>query len=162
MRRIAMLAFEDVQALDVTGPLEVRMWVSSSAPDTDFTAKLIDVYPSSKHHPEGFAMMISEGIVRMRYRGGRTKQELIVPGQVYESAIELTPTSNFCKAGHRIRLDISSSSFPQHDVNPNTGEPLGHHTRMVVAEQTIFRDQIRPSHILLPIQPGEVSGSQGD
>lgn len=140
------------EGVEVTGPLEVRLWVSSSAPDTDFTAKLVDVYPASEEHPEGFAMLISEGIVRMRYRDWRTREDLIVPGEVYEVAIELTPTSNYFKKGNRIRVDISSSSFPQHDVNPNTGEPLGHHTRMDIAKQTIFRDPGRPSHIVLPIQ----------
>ncbi|PNQ03690.1 hypothetical protein A8G00_10705 [Sphingobium sp. SA916] len=154
--RADVLVFETeplAEGIEVTGPLEVRLWVSSSAPDTDFTAKLIDAYPPSDDHPEGFAMLISEGIVRMRYRNGRVKQDLIKPGEIYEIAIELTPTSNFFKRGHRIRLDISSSSFPQHDVNPNTGEPLGHHSKMVVAEQAVFRDLVRPSHILLPVVP---------
>ncbi len=138
--------------VEVTGPLEAHLWISSSAPDTDFTAKLIDVYPPSPEHPEGYALLISEGILRMRYRGGRVVQELIVPGEIYEIGIELTPTSNLFKRGHRIRLDISSASFPQHDVNPNTGEPLGHHTHMQSAHQTVFRDGARPSHLMLPIQ----------
>ncbi|WP_423460978.1 CocE/NonD family hydrolase [Ottowia sp. VDI28] len=138
---------------EITGPLELELWVSSTARDTDFTAKFIDVYPPSDEHPEGAALMLSEGIVRMRYRDGRATGELIEPGRPYRVVLELNPTSNLFKRGHRIRIDVSSSSFPQYDVNPNTGEPLGAHTHTVVAEQTVYMDGLRASHIVLPIQP---------
>jgi putative CocE/NonD family hydrolase len=141
------------QAAEVTGPLSVQLWVSSSAPDTDFTAKLIDVYPPGADFPEGMALLLSEGILRMRYRDGRAREELIEPGRAYCVTVELNPTSNVFKAGHRIRLDISSSSFPEYDLNPNTGEALGAHTHTRIAEQTVFVDGMRASHIVLPLQP---------
>ena len=137
------------QPIEVTGPLSVRLWVSSSAADTDFTARLIDVYPPSDQWPEGYALLLSEGILRMRYRDRQAKGELIEPGKIYEIEIEINPTSNLFKTGHRIRLDISSSSFPGYDINPNTGEPLGRHTHTVPATQTIFHDHARPSQIVL-------------
>jgi putative CocE/NonD family hydrolase len=136
---------------EVTGPLRTRFWVSSSAVDTDFTARLIDVYPPSADYPEGYALLIAEGILRLRYRDDRPVGEPITPGDVYEISIELQPTSNVFKRGHRIRLDVSSSAFPQYDVNPNTGEPLGRHTRTLVAHQTVFHDAERASHLVLPI-----------
>lgn len=145
------------QACEVTGPLMLDLWVASSARDTDFTAKFIDVYPPSAEHPEGVALLLSEGILRMRYRDGRGHAELIEPGQVYAVQVELNPTSNVFKAGHRIRIDISSASFPQYDVNPNTGEALGAHTHTVVAEQTLFMDGLRASHIVLPLQPASAA-----
>lgn len=137
------------QPIEVTGPLSVRLWVSSSAADTDFTARLIDVYPLSEQWPDGYSLLLSEGILRMRYRNRQSKSELIEPGKVYEIEIEINPTSNLFKAGHRIRLDISSSSFPGYDVNPNTGEALGRHTHSVTATQTIFHNHTRPSQIVL-------------
>ncbi len=146
-------------ALDVTGPVEVVLWCDSSAPDTDFVAKLIDVYPPSTDYPDGYAMLLCEDIVRMRYRDGRPTAELIEPGRVYRVRIPIGPTSNVFKAGHRVRVDITSSSFPEYDVNPNTGEPLGRHTRTVTAHQTIHHDRSMPSHVLLPIQPGKADCS---
>jgi putative CocE/NonD family hydrolase len=143
---------------EVTGPLATKFWVSSSAVDTDFTARLVDVYPPSADYPEGYALLIAEGILRMRYRGDRPVGEPIVPGEVYEIAIELQPTSNVFKRGHRIRLDVSSAAFPQYDVNPNTGEPLGEHTHTVVAHQTLYHDAVRPSQIVLPLQSGNLAG----
>lgn len=138
---------------EVTGPLALDLWVASSAPDTDFVARLIDVYPPSEDHPDGVALLLSEGILRMRYRGGCCRGELIEPGRPYQVQIELNPTSNVFKPGHRLRIDVSSSSFPQYDVNPNTGEPLGRHTHMQVARQTVFVDGLRASRIVLPLQP---------
>jgi putative CocE/NonD family hydrolase len=145
------------QAREVTGPIAVQLCVASSAPDTDFTAKLIDVYPPSADYPEGVALLLSEGILRMRYRDDRAHEELIEPGRAYTVTIELNPTSNVFKAGHRIRLDISSSSFPEYDLNPNTGEALGAHTRVEVATQTVFVDGLRASHIVLPLQPANLA-----
>lgn len=141
------------QAMEVTGPLSVTLWVASSAPDTDFTAKLIDVYPAGTASGEDVALLMSEGILRMRYRDDRAHGESIQPGRPYEISIELNPTSNVFKQGHRLRLDISSSSFPEYDVNPNTGEPLGAHTHTRIANQTVFVDGVRASHIVLPLQP---------
>jgi putative CocE/NonD family hydrolase len=141
------------EALEVTGAIGVDLWVSSSARDTDFTAKLIDVYPPSSEHPQGVALLLSEGILRMRYRDNRAREELIEPGQRYRITVELNPTSNVFKAGHRIRLDISSSNYPEYDVNPNTGEPLGRHTHYVAATQTVFVDALHASEIVLPLQP---------
>jgi hypothetical protein len=141
---------EDVE---VTGPITVHLWASSSAVDTDFTAKLLDVYPPNEDYPEGFDMNITDGIIRARFRDSWERPELMQPGQVYRFTIELYPTSNLFKRGHRIRVDISSSNFPCFDVNPNTGEPLGRSRLKVVAENAIYHDEDHPSHILLPIIP---------
>jgi putative CocE/NonD family hydrolase len=141
---------EDVE---VVGPLETRLWVSSSAVDTDFVGKLIDVYPPSEDYPDGYALLLSEGILRMRYRDDRPVGELIEPGAVYEILLDLQPTGNVFKRGHRIRLDVTSSNFPEFDANPNTGEPLGKHTHTIVAHQAIYHDAARPSRIVLPIVP---------
>ncbi|MBV7483695.1 CocE/NonD family hydrolase [Bordetella sp. BOR01] len=146
------------QDCEVTGPLSVRLWVASSAPDTDFTAKLLDIYPPSADFPDGVALLLSEGILRMRYRDDRATGELIEPGREYAVTVELNPTSNVFKAGHRIRLDISSSSFPEYDLNPNTGEAPGAHTHTQVATQTLFVDGLRASHIVLPLQPISAEG----
>jgi putative CocE/NonD family hydrolase len=140
-------------AVEVTGPITVRLWVSSSALDTDFTAKLIDVYPPNIDYPEGYALNLTDSIIRMRYRQAREKAEFMTPGEIYEIVIEPQPTGNLFTAGHRIRLDISSSNFPHFDVNPNTGEPLGQSRRFQVAHNTIYHDAAHPSHVVLPIIP---------
>ena len=139
--------------VEITGPIDVKLWASSSAVDTDFTAKLIDVHPPSADSPVGIDMNLEDGIIRARFRNSLEKQELMKPGEVCQLTIQLYPTSNFFKAGHRIRLDISSSNFPRFDVNPNTGEPLNGHRRMVTATNTIYHDSTRPSHVILPIIP---------
>jgi putative CocE/NonD family hydrolase len=138
---------------EVTGPLVVHLFVSSSAPDTDFTAKLLDVYPPNPDYPLGFDLNIGDSITRMRYRNSLEKAELMKPGEVYEVAINLYPTSNVFAKGHRIRLDVSSSNFPRFDLNPNTGEPLQQHRRMVPADNTVYHDAARASFIELPIIP---------
>ena len=140
------------EAVEVTGSIEMRLWASSSAVDTDFTAKLIDVYPPSGDYPEGLAINITDSIIRARYRNGWNRPEFMTPGQPYEFVFQLYPTSNVFKAGHRIRLDISSSNWPRFDVNPNTGGPLGREGRYEVAHQTVYHDADCPSHIVLPIQ----------
>lgn len=137
--------------LEVTGPVTVKLWVSSSAVDTDFTAKLVDVYPSSADYPEGFDMNLVDSILRCRYRNSWTNPELMEPGKAYEITIALPPTSNLFKAGHRIRLDISSSNFPRFDINPNTGEPMGRQTHNVIARNTVYFNRSRPSHVDLPV-----------
>ncbi len=137
---------------EVTGRLIVKLWASSDAVDTDFTAKLIDVYPPNKDYPAGYDMNIGDSIVRARYRNGG-KAELLTPGQPYEFTIEMYPTSVLFQKGHRIRLDISSSNFPRFDVNPNTGEPLNDNRRRKVAQNTIYLDADHPSHIVLTVIP---------
>jgi uncharacterized protein len=139
--------------LEVTGPLVVTLFVSSSAVDTDFTAKLIDVYPPNGDYPLGFDLNIGDSIARMRYRNSLEKAELMKPGDVYKVQIHLYPTSNVFAKGHRIRLDISSSNFPRFDLNPNTGEPLQEHRRMIPADNTVYHNAMRASHILLPVIP---------
>lgn len=139
--------------LEVTGELEVEIWASSSALDTDFTAKLVDVYPPSEDWPEGFDLIIGDGIVRARFRDSLEEEELMVPGEIYPMTIKLYPTANVFKKGHRIRVDISSSNFPRFDLNPNTGEPLNAHRRMVPAENTLHHGPEHPSRILLPVVP---------
>jgi putative CocE/NonD family hydrolase len=152
-----VLAFqtEPLEAdLEVTGEIEVKLWASSSALDTDFTAKLIDVYPASHDFPGGLDLLLEDGIVRGRFRESLQYEKLLEPGTPYEFTIKLYPTSNVFKRGHRIRLDISSSNFPRFDVNPNSGEPLNRHRRMVVATNTVYHDAAHPSHVVLPVTPG--------
>ena len=139
--------------IEVTGELEVELWASSSAVDTDFTAKLLDVYPPSTDFPGGFDLNINDGIVRARFRETLKKEKLMKPGTIYPFTIRLYPTSNVFKKGHRIRVDISSSNFPRFDVNPNTGEPLNDHRRVISAVNTIHHDRAHPSHIVLPVMP---------
>jgi putative CocE/NonD family hydrolase len=136
---------------EVTGPLVVTLWGSSSAPDTDFTAKLIDVYPPNLDYPDGYAMNLTDTILRARYRNGDGAAELLRPGEVTRFTLPLYPTSNLFQRGHRIRLDISSSNFPRFDVNPNTGEPVGAHRMWAVAENAVYHDAAHPSHVTLPI-----------
>ncbi|MBI4540833.1 MAG: CocE/NonD family hydrolase [Gemmatimonadetes bacterium] len=141
---------EDVE---VVGPIVVKLYASSTAVDTDFTAKLVDVQPPSPDYPFGYDLNLTDGIVRARFRNGRGTEELMTPGQVYEFTIEPFPTANVFRKGHRIRIDISSSNFPRFDVNPNTGEPLGRHRRVIPADNTIHHSSAYPSHVVLPIVP---------
>jgi putative CocE/NonD family hydrolase len=143
---------EDVE---VTGEITVNLWISSDALDTDFTAKLIDVYPSSADWPGGFDLNLEDGIIRARFRRSIARETLLRPGAIEPVAIKLYPTSNVFKKGHRIRLDVSSSNFPRFDLNPNTGEPLGRHRRQRVATNTIWHDAAHPSHVTLPIVPAD-------
>jgi len=138
-------------SVEVTGPLEVRLFVSSSAPDTDFTAKLVDVYPPSPDYPHGFAMNLSDSIVRLRYRESLESPALLRPDEIVPVTLVLYPTSNLFAAGHRIRLDVSSSNFPRFDVNPNTGEPVGKSRRWSIAVNTLHHGASTPSQILLPL-----------
>jgi uncharacterized protein len=138
------LLTEDVE---VTGPVLVTLYAASSAVDTDFTAKLVDV------HPSGFAQNLTDGIIRARYRQSTARPEPIEPGKVYAYTIDLWATSNVFKAGHRIHLEISSSNFPRFDRNPNTGGALATETELLPAVQTIHHDGTYPSHVTLPIIP---------
>ena len=133
--------------LEVTGPLAVTLFVASSAPDTDFTAKLVDV------RPDGYAQNLADGIMRARYRTSRMIPTLLTPGQVHELTIDLWATSHVFLPGHSLRLEIASSNFPRFDRNLNTGEDQATGTRWQTAAQTIFHDQRYPSHILLPVIP---------
>lgn len=142
-----------VEAIEVTGQVRVHLWISSDALDTDFTARLIDVYPAGGDLPEGYHMNIIDSILRARFRDGFDAERLLVPGKIYPITIILPPTSNLFAKGHRIRLDIASSNFPQFDVNPNTGEPLGRHTHTVPAHNTVHFGPAHPSHIVLPVVP---------
>ena len=137
--------------VEVTGHITVKLWASSSKEDTDFTAKLIDVWTPNLDYPDGFAMNLTDSIIRARYRNDWTEPELLKPNEIYEFTFELYPTSNVFKKGHRIRLDISSSNFPRFDVNPNTGGPLGSERRIEIAQQAIYHDAAHPSHVILPV-----------
>jgi putative CocE/NonD family hydrolase len=139
--------------VEVTGRIPVELWIASSAVDTDFTAKLIDVYPPNEDYLDGYDMLINDSIIRTRFRDGFDREVLMEPGTPYKVVMLLPPTSNVFAKGHRIRVDISSSNFPRLERNPNTGEPIGRHTKMVTAEQTVFADAERPSHIVLPVIP---------
>jgi len=139
---------EDVE---VTGPIVVKLWISSSAPDTDFTAKLIDWHPPNADYPQGYAMNITDGILRCRYRKSWEQPELLTPGEIAEITVEPMPSSNLFKRSHRIRLDISSSNFPRFDVNPNTGEPEGRARRRQIARNSVHASARCPSHVVLPL-----------
>ncbi len=136
--------------MEITGQVRIKLWVSSSATDTDFTAKLVDVYPANDDYPNGYAMNLSDTVLRMRYRNSWTRPEMMEAGEIYPIGIVLPCTSNLFQKHHRIRVDISSSNFPRLDVNPNTGEPVGRHTQMVSADNTVYLDAERPSHIVIP------------
>ena len=134
--------------IEVTGPVTITLYAVSSAPDTDFTAKLIDVYP------DGTAYNLTEGIIRARFRESVWQSpEPIIPGEMYSYTLELLPTSNVFKRGHRIRVHVSSSNFPLWDRNLNTGKNPTTSTEMHVAKQTVYHDAQYPSHITLPIIP---------
>jgi hypothetical protein len=135
----------------VVGPVEAELWVSTDGPDTDFTAKLIDVHPPSTDYPRGYAMILTDGIMRLRYAEDPASPRLRQPGDLVRIVVTLFPTANLFKAGHRIRLDISSSNFPKFDVNPNTGEPDGAARRRRIAVNTVFVDAARPSRVVLPV-----------
>jgi putative CocE/NonD family hydrolase len=139
--------------IEVTGPLVVKLWASSSARDTDFTAKLVDVYPPSADYPAGVDLNVADGIVRARYRNTLDHEELLEPGKPYPFVIEMYPTSLVFRRGHRIRVDVSSSNFPRFDVNPNTGEPMNDNRRWQTADNTIYTDAGHPSDLVLPVIP---------
>jgi putative CocE/NonD family hydrolase len=133
--------------LEVTGPLELVLYVSSSARDTDFIGKLVDVYP------DGTAYNVQEGILRARYREGFEKKVWMKEGEVYEVRIDLMATSNYFRPGHRIRLEVSSSNFPRFDRNLNTGGNNFDETEWVIANNTVHHSSAYPSHLLLPVIP---------
>jgi putative CocE/NonD family hydrolase len=123
----------------------MRLYAATDGPDTDYFVKLVDV------HANGFAMNIAEGILRARFRKGLGKMELLKPDEAYEYEVDMRGTANVFLLGHRIRVDVTSSNFPQYDRNPNTGEDLGASERVRIARQTIFHTPQQPSHIVLPV-----------
>jgi putative CocE/NonD family hydrolase len=147
----------------VTGPVSATLYVSSSAVDTDFTIKLIDVYPPSADYPHGFAMNLTEGILRARFHRSFEESSLLTPHETYRVEVVAPDTANRFAAGHRIRLDISSSNFPRFDVNPNTGEPTVTSRRSVVATNTIHTSREEPSLLHLWVScPGSISTSSAE
>ena len=135
------------EPLAVAGRIRARLWVSSSATDTGFTVKLMDIYP------DGRAMLVTDGILRMRFREGQDHEVLMTPGEIYEAEVDLWSTALVFNGGHRFGVAVSSSNSPRFDVNPNTGGPLYDSTATVAAEQTVYRDAAHPSHIVLPVVP---------
>jgi putative CocE/NonD family hydrolase len=133
--------------VEVTGPVSLELYASSTAVDTDFTAKLVDVWPN------GFAQNLTEGVVRARYRDSQEKPQLMQPGEVYKFDVDLWATSNIFLTGHQLRLEISSSNFPRFDRNLNTGEEQSRGIRMVKAANTIMHDAQHPSALVLPVVP---------
>jgi putative CocE/NonD family hydrolase len=160
------------EAVEIAGPIRVRVFGETDGPDTDFTAKLVDEYPASEDYPDGYDLNLSDAICRGRYRGYRDEPDPLEPGQVYECYMEPYDTANVFEAGHRIRLDVSSSNWPRFDVNPNTGGDLytgaaseasgtssehrsdGNYDYRV-AENAVHHSASHPTHVELPIQPRE-------
>ena len=132
---------------EVTGPIKAVVYAATDGADTDWTAKLVDVSPT------GYAMNLCDGIIRARYRESRTDPTLLQPNQVYEYEIEMGVTGNVFRAGHSIRVEISSSNFPRFDRNLNTGHPIGIDAEMRTAHQTVQHSAEYPSHLVLPLVP---------
>jgi len=132
---------------EITGPISLDLYVSSSAVDTDFTGMLVDVWPN------GFAQNLTSGILRLRYRKSQENPELAKPGEIYHITLDLLATSNVFLAGHKLRLEVSSSDFPRFDRNMNTGEEQPHATRMVKATNVVYHDKARPSALIVPVVP---------
>ena len=131
--------------LEAIGPVTVRLHVSTDAPDTDFTAALLDCHPPNADYPDGYELRLSDSIKRLRFRNGQAKEELVEPGDVVEVRIELYPIANRFRAGHRIGIQIASSNYPRFDVNPQTGEPIGRHSRTQKARNAIWHAPAHPS-----------------
>ena len=138
------------QDVEVIGPVEMVLFAASSAKDTDFFVRVCDVYP------DGRSIFLTEGIIRARYRNSHEgdSTELLEPGEAAEYRIRCYPMANVFERGHRIRVDVTSSSFPRFSRNLNTGEDVGTGTRMEVAQQTVLHTDVYPSHIVLPVIPG--------
>lgn len=135
------------EPVEVTGPVKLMLYAASAAPHTDFTGKLVDVYPDGKSYN------LCEGIIRARYRDAAAPLSLIEPNKVYRYEIDLWVTSNVFLPGHRIRLEVSSSNYPRFDRNPNSGKEFGTDTELVKTTQTIYHDGTYPSHLVLPVIP---------
>ena len=135
--------------IDITGPISVEIYASSSVPDTDFTAALVDVYP------DGYSLLIQEGILRASFRDKDTEPSSLEPGEIYTIVIDLWATSYTVPAGHKLRVEISSSNFPRFARNLNNGEPFGISDQVKVAKQTIYHSKQYPSRLVLPIMKTE-------
>lgn len=133
------------EAVAIAGPVKMKLYAATDGKDTDFVAKLVDV------HPDGTAINLAEGILRARFHNGLDRMELLEPNRMYAFEIDMRGTANVFLPGHRIRVDVTSSNFPQYDRNPNTGEDLGASDRLRTAQQTVFHSREAQSHILLPV-----------
>jgi putative CocE/NonD family hydrolase len=133
------------QPVEIAGPVQVSLWVSTNAKDTDFTAKLVDVFP------DGTARNLTDGILRLRYRNSLSKAELAKPGELYRITIDAGVASNVFLKGHRIRLEVSSSNFPRFDRNPNTGGLVADARRLMKANQIVFHDAAHPSALTMMV-----------
>lgn len=166
IERADVLSFETEplnEDVIVAGDVRIELWVQSDSLDTDFTAKLVDVYPPCADYPDGYAMNITDGIFRCRYRESWSEPTLLTPGQPFRITIKPFATCNVFKAGHRIRLDIASSNFPRFDINPNTGEPEGSAVGHKPARNTVHVSATMPSRLILSVLPtapndGKTSG----
>ena len=137
--------------IEITGPIEARFFIESDALDTDLFVMVQDEYPQSIDWPNGYKLNISDGIFRVRYREGLAKPRLLDESGPVEVQFSLYPTSNVVKRGHKLRVLVSSSSFPRFDPNPNTGEEIGRHTRTQIANNTIHHSTNYPSHVVLSV-----------
>ncbi|MBM3947050.1 MAG: CocE/NonD family hydrolase, partial [SAR202 cluster bacterium] len=135
------------QDLKVAGPVTVHLWATTDGRDTDWTAKLVDVYPDGK------SVNLCDGIIRARYRQGTDKAVLLNPGQPYDYTVDLVATANLFKAGHRVRVEISSSNFPRFDRNSNSGGKIQDEATGRAAMQRVHHTAARPSSIELPVLP---------
>jgi putative CocE/NonD family hydrolase len=135
------------EGIEVTGPIYLKLFASTSGKDTDFTAKLVDVYP------DGRSYNCAQGVLRVSGRSLAAERDPVTPGEVYELEIFLGHTSQLFRPGHRLRLNVTSSDFPNYDRNMNTGNPIGTDAKGVVAHQRVFHDAERPSHLRLPVIP---------
>jgi len=133
--------------MEVTGPIKAVLYAATDAPDTDWTAKLVDVSPTD------YAMNLCDGIIRARYRESFSSPRLLEPNKIYEYEIDLCVTGNVFRKGHRVRVEISSSNFPRFDRNPNTGHAFGTDVEMRSARQTVYHTREYASYILLPVIP---------
>lgn len=160
-----VLSFETLpltEDLIVAGPLYIELWIESDGLDTDFTAKLVDVYPSSPDYPEGYAMNITDGIQRCRYRDAWDNPQSLTPGERVKVVIEPFATCNLFKTGHRLRLDIASSNFPHFDVNPNSGEPEGQARHKRIATNTVHLSADFASRLVLTTVPAHALAALSD
>jgi len=153
--RADVIVFETgslAQDMILTGTPVAELWISSDQPDTDFTVKLIDVYPPSDDYPEGYAMNITDGIFRVRYREGWDKEVFISRGEIYRIAVEPLATSNVFRKGHRLRIDVSSSNYPHFDINPNSGGRQGYADDFRTAINRVYCCADYPSQVRLPLE----------
>lgn len=149
-----VLVFETAvleRAVEVAGDVVANLWVASDAPDTDITITLMDIHPPSDDYPQGYAMNLAHGILRLRFRDGFERAKPMAAGEIYAIRVEGYPTANRFMPGHRIRLQVSSSNFPHFDVNPNTGAPAGEPTDMRLARNTVLFGPDHPSHVVLSV-----------